>query len=108
MEKTKAQMIAEIEALQETVARLQAKLDEQKHLSDVVSSKDLEMVKLNEALHNKYSKQIEEKEHTVKLVLNYLQTYQIAYRSFLKNVQGGLENAVELEAMLSEQLNKKP
>jgi septal ring factor EnvC (AmiA/AmiB activator) len=116
--------------LEEKIAELEAKLNEQKHLADAVNAKDEEISKIKEEiikLKEEYSKinnqlteknlkiqalekekaarsSMEEKENTVKKLIHALQGYQNAYRSFLKNVQGGLENAVELEALLSEQL----
>jgi septal ring factor EnvC (AmiA/AmiB activator) len=109
--------------LEEKIAELEAKLNEQKHLADAVNAKDEEISKIKEenlknvnqlteknlkiqALEKEKALRgsIEEKENTIKKLIHALQGYQNAYRSFLKNVQGGLENAVELEALLSEQL----
>jgi hypothetical protein len=109
--------------LEEKIAELEAKLNEQKHLADAVNAKDEEISKIKEenlknvnqlteknlkiqALEKEKAARgsMEEKENMVKKLIHVLQGYQNGYRAFLKNVQGGLENAVELEALLSEQL----
>jgi seryl-tRNA synthetase len=113
-----------------TKQELTQKINEQVHLASAVEAKDAEIVKNKEEiikLKEEYSKinnqlteknlkiqalekekvargSMEEKENTVKKLIHVLQGYQNGYRAFLKNVQGGLENAVELEALLSEQL----
>lgn len=106
MEK-KTELLEKIASLEEANQRLQQKIDEQKHLAEAVHSKDQEIGKLSEQIGAKWQRQLEEKEKIIKALVSHIQSYQQAFRSFLKNTQGGLENAVELEAMLADQLNKK-
>ena len=107
MEKTKKELLEEIADLQEQVRRLQGIVNEQKHLSDAVAAKDKEIGSLSQQMSTKWQKQLDEKEGIIKYLVDYVRTYQQTFQSFLKNVQGGLENAVELEALLTEKLNKK-
>ena len=107
MEKTKNELLAEIASLQESVRTLQAKLENQQHLASAVEAKDKEMNTLSQQLSTKWQKQLDEKQAVITQLAQFIQAYQQNYRSFLKNVQGGLEIAVELEAVLSEKLNKK-
>jgi seryl-tRNA synthetase len=116
MEETKKELV-------EKIANLEEKLNDQKHLADAVNAKDVEIAKLKED-HNKAVNQLteknlkiqalekekaargstEEKDNIIKNLAKMLQGYQNSYRAFLKSSQGSLENAVELEALLSEQL----
>jgi hypothetical protein len=107
MEKTKAALLEEIASLQESNRTLQAKVEETRHLASAIDAKDKEIGNLSQQMSVKWQKQLEEKEGIIKQLVGFIQVYQQNYRSFLKNVQGGLENAVELEALLSEKLNKK-
>jgi uncharacterized protein with gpF-like domain len=93
-----------------------AKLEEQKHLADAVDAKEKEIARLKEQIVAERTKQqndekdkvfknqIEEKDKLIKKLIPILQAYQGSYRAFLKNIQGGLENAIELEALLNEKL----
>jgi predicted transcriptional regulator len=113
-----------------TKQELTQKINEQTHLAAAVEAKDAEIAqnkqeiiklkeeyaKINNQLTEKNLKiqalekeksargSMEEQEKLIKNLAQLLQGYQNSYRAFLKNVQGGLENAVELEALLSEQL----
>lgn len=107
MEKTKGQLLEEIAGLQEANRKLQAKVEEQRHLANAVEAKDKEIGNLSQQMSVKWQKQLDEKEGIIKQLVGFIQVYQQNYRSFLKNVQGGLETAVELEALLSDKLNKK-
>lgn len=107
MEKTKKELLDEIADLQEQVRNLQKIVSEQKHLADAVDAKDKEIGNLSQQMSTKWQKQLDEKEGIIKYLVDYVRTYQQAFQAFLKNVQGGLENAVELEALLAEKLNKK-
>jgi sugar-specific transcriptional regulator TrmB len=104
---TKQLLLDKIASLEEANARLQSKIDEQKHLAEAVNSKDKEIGTLSEQISAKWQRQIEEKDRVVKMLVGHIQTYQQTFRSFLKSIQGSLENAVELEALIAEQLNKK-
>jgi hypothetical protein len=104
---TKNEMLEKIKVLEEANLELKKKLDEQKHLSNAVDAKDKEIGTLSQQINAKWQRQLEEKEQIIKALVGHLQNYQQAFRSFLKNTQGGLENAVELEALISEKLNKK-
>lgn len=103
----KEELLQKIANLEEANARLQRQVDEQKHLVAAVDAKDKEIGKLSDQISIKWQKQLEEKENIIKVLVGHLQAYQQAYRSFLKNTQGALENAVELEALISDKLNKK-
>lgn len=103
----KKQLLEKIANLEEANTRLQRQVDEQKHLVSAIDAKDKEINNLSQNLSIKWQKQVEEKENIIKALVGHLQNYQQAFRSFLKNTQGGLENAVELEALISEKLNKK-
>jgi hypothetical protein len=107
MELTKKELLDEIASLKESNARLQQKVDEQKHLAVAVDEKDKQMGTLSQQISTKWQKQVEEKENIIKFLASHVQAYQQAFRSFLKNTQGALENTVELEALLADQLNKK-
>jgi hypothetical protein len=103
----KKELLEKIASLQEANLRLQQKIDEQKHLANAIDAKDQEIGKLSEHIGAKWQRQLEEKEKIIKVLVSHIQSYQQAFRAFLKNTQGGLENAVELEALLADQLNKK-
>jgi FtsZ-binding cell division protein ZapB len=107
MEKTKIQLLQEIASLKEANDRLQKTVNDHAHLASAVDAKDKEIGTLSQQMSTKWQKQIEEKENIIKVLVAHIQNYQQAFRSFLKNTQGGLENAVELEALLTDQLNKK-
>lgn len=104
---TKQDLYEKIKGLEDANRRLQQTIDEHKHLVNAVDAKDKEMGTLSQQLSTKWQKQIDEKEAIIKVLVGHIQTYQQAYRSFLKLVQGGLENAVEYEALLSDKLNHK-
>jgi type I site-specific restriction endonuclease len=103
----KKELLEKIANLEEANARLQKQVNEQTHLVAAIDAKDKEIGTLSERVGGKWQKQVEEKENIIKVLVGHLQSYQQAFRSYLKNVQGGLENAVELEALLSEKLGKK-
>jgi sugar-specific transcriptional regulator TrmB len=103
----KKELLEKIASLEEANARLQRQVNEQTHLVAAVDAKDKEISTLSERVGNKWQKQVEEKENIIKVLVSHLQSYQQGFRSFLKSTQGGLENAVELEALLSEKLGKK-
>ena len=103
----KKELLEKIANLEEANARLQRQVNEQTHLVSAIDEKDKEIGNLSQNLSIKWQKQVEEKENIIKVLVGHLQSYQQAFRSFLKNTQGGLENAVELEALISEKLNKK-
>jgi hypothetical protein len=107
MEKTKAELLKEIASLKEANVRLEQKVEDQVHLEQAVASKDKEIGNLSSQMSVKWQKQIEEKEAIIKVLVSNIQSYQQAFRSFLKNSQGALENAVELEAFIADQLAKK-
>lgn len=104
---TKQDLLQKIAHLEEANQRLQQKIDEQKHLASAVDAKDKEIGTLSQQINAKWQKQIDEKEAIIKALVGHLQSYQQAFRSFLKLVQGGLENAVEYEALLNDKLNHK-
>lgn len=113
-----------------TKQELTQKINEQTHLAAAVEAKDAEIVKNKEEiiklkeecfkLNNQLTERnlkiqalekekagrssMEEREKIIKNLAQMLQSYQNSYRAFLKSTQGSLENAVELEALLSEQL----
>jgi predicted transcriptional regulator len=106
-----------------TKQELTQKINEQTHLAAAVEAKDAEIAKLKEEcfkLNNQLTERnlkiqalekekagrssMEERERVIKNLARLLQGYQNSYRAFLKSSQGSLENAVELEALLSEQL----
>jgi hypothetical protein len=103
----KVELLAKIKSLEEANLRLQQKVNDQQHLSNAVDAKDKEIGNLSQQLSAKWQRQIEEKEQIIKALVGHIQNYQQAFRSYLKNVQGGLENAVELEAALNDKFNKK-
>lgn len=103
----KKELLDKIANLEEANARLQRQVNEQTHLVAAIDAKDKEISTLNERVAGKWQKQLEEKENIIKALVGHLQNYQQAFRSFLKSTQGGLENAVELEALISEKLNRK-
>jgi len=107
MEKTKTELLEEIKSLKEANERLQAKINEQLHLANAIDSKDKEINSLSQNISTKFQRQLEEKETIVKKLISYIQAYQQTYRSYLKTMQGSLENAVELEALISEKLTNK-
>jgi uncharacterized protein YdcH (DUF465 family) len=107
MEKTKAELLQEIASLKQANARLEQTIEGSKHLATAIDAKDKEIGTLSQQMATKWQKQVEEKENIIKALVTHLQSYQQAFRSFLKSTQGGLENAVELEALLTDQLNKK-
>jgi septal ring factor EnvC (AmiA/AmiB activator) len=121
---TKTELVDKIAELEAANKLLEKKVEEQKHLAEAIDAKDAQLSKtiekfsnevkekdkeisrLNERLVTKNKTETEEKEMIIKVLSQALQMYQNTFRAFLKNVQGGLENAVELDAMLADQLNK--
>lgn len=107
MEKTKKELLETIANLESHNAELQKRIKDYQHMAKSIEAKDQEISSLSQTIGNKFQKQLDEKENIIKGLVGFIQAYQQTYRSFLKNVQGGLENAVELEALLSEKLAKK-
>jgi len=121
---TKTELVDKIAELEAANKILEKKVEEQKHLAEAVNAKDRqlsntiekfsneakekdkEIARLNERLTSKNKTEAEEKDIILKVLSQSLQIYQNAFRAFMKNVQGGLENAVELDAMVADQLNK--
>lgn len=117
----------EIVNLRKELGIKQQEINKQQHLAEVIEQKDKiynEMV----ALKDKIQKELNElqskhktevgrangnEEALKKLEVQHKKIVAIAngyianFRSFLKQTQGGLEVAVELEALLSEQLKEK-
>jgi len=95
---------------------INAKLASQQHLSEAVIQKDKEIVelnKLNQELRAKSGNsqsleaRVKQLETDNKTLTEFLNPYILNFRSSLKGFQGTLELAIELEALLSEKINKK-
>ena len=117
----------QIIALKKELNKQQQELAKQQHLSQSVEEKDKlyhEMVALkdkiqkeNQELQGKLKNEIgrangneeafKKLETQYKKIVNALNGYVANFRSFLKQAQGGLEVAIELEVLLSEQLKEK-
>lgn len=98
-------------------------LEEQKHLAEAVIAKDKEIVALTKEINevreqlreakNKngtvpaLEHRIKQLEDQVKGLTEFVSPYIMNFRSTLKGIQGALELGIELEAILSEKLNKK-
>ena len=115
---TRADLFKKIVMIEEANKILQQKIDDQRHLAEAVNVKDKEISKLKEQINSNFrtqneekdkviKTQVEEKDKIIKMLATTLQMYQQSFRAFLKNVQGGLENAVEVEAMITDQLNNR-
>jgi transcription antitermination factor NusG len=86
------------------------------HLEQAVISKDKEIVELSKQAHELKVKteplpsmeaKIRQLEEENKKLVAFLNPYILNFRSTLKGLQGTLELAVELEALLSEKIAKK-
>lgn len=118
----------EIAKLKLDLAQANKTVREQQHLAAAVQNKDNEIIALKsenvelkrlqanqngekENLESKLEsieKQLKETTEHNKTLVEIANGYITNFRSYLKSIQGGLEVAVELEALLSEKLNKKP
>lgn len=72
-----------------------------------IATLELQIKVLQEQANQKLQKPLEEKDAIIKLLVGNIQSYQQAFRSYLRNTQGALENALELEAYVASQLNSK-
>ena len=93
-----------------------AKLVSQQHLSEAIIQKDKEIVELTKVYQEAKSKigstqgleaRLKQLEADNKNLTEFLNPYIMSMRSTLKGIQGTLELAVEMEAMLSEKITKK-
>lgn len=119
---------AEIAGLKAQLKEVTGQVKTQVHLGDAVAAKDSEIVKLTgeivelKRLQANHLGEKETLEQNVKVLEEQLKKtneqarnisdiangYINNFRSTLKSIQGTLEVAVELEALLTEKINKKP
>jgi hypothetical protein len=95
---------------------LNGKLASQQHLAEAITQKDKEIVEITKLYQELKAKsvstqtleaRVKQLETENKGLTDFLNPYIMNFRSSLKGIQGTLELAVEMEAMLSEKLTKK-
>lgn len=108
-----------IDAKDREIAELRKYKEEalkQKHLADSIIQKDKEIIELTKLYQETKAKigstqtletRVKQLETENKGLTDFLNPYIMNFRSSLKGIQGTLELAVEMEAMLSEKLTKK-
>jgi septal ring factor EnvC (AmiA/AmiB activator) len=104
------------ESEKKTNKELNSKVLSQQHLSEAVIAKDKEIIELNKLISELRGKanmvgatesRIKQLEEQNKHLTEFVSPYVMNFRSTLKAFQGTLELGIELEALLSEKINKK-